>query len=35
MMIELEAVILDETGLLTKSQHVTTGRAFTRTQKNG
>ena len=35
MMIGLGAVILDVTGLLTKSQPVSTGRAFTKIQKNG
>ena len=35
MMIGLETVILEGTGLLTKSQPVTTGRASTKTQKNG
>ena len=35
MMIGLEAVILDEIGPLTRSQHATIGKAFTKMQKNG
>ena len=35
MMIGLEAAILDETGPLTRLQHVTTGGAFIMTLRNG